>query len=180
VTAQAGDYSFLQISGVAGLGQGGTGGSTAATARTNLLPAYAGQSGRCLKVTGTGSDVEWGDCVSSGLAVTAGAGIQVSGNTISVDAGAVPSFITESATLAGWGGGVIAAHSCAELSFPVPGAAAGDAIAAGWPAELAVGLTGTMYATASGAVVVRLCNVTSSSVPAPENRTFRATILRTF
>ncbi|MBE0657735.1 MAG: hypothetical protein IH602_08580 [Bryobacteraceae bacterium] len=180
VSAQTGDYGFAQISGIAGVGQGGTGASTAATARTNLLPGYAGQSGKCLKVTGTSTDVEWGDCVSGGLTVTAGAGIEVSGTTISVDTGAVPSSMTASATLAGWSGGVIAAHSCAELNFPLPGATSGDAIAAGWPPDLAAGLTGTMYATANGAVVVRLCNVTASSVSAPENRTFRATILRTF
>lgn len=180
VMAQSGDYGFSQISGIAGVGQGGTGGSTAANARTNLLPGYAGQSGKCLKVTGVGTDVEWGDCVSGGLTVTAGAGIQVSGTTISVDVGAVPSHMTASATLSGWSGGVIAAHSCSELSFPLPGATSGDAIAAGWPSDLAAGLAGTMLPTASGAVVVRLCNVTASNVAAPEGRTFRATILRTF
>ena len=103
VSAQTGDYSFAQISGIAAVGQGGTGASSAATARTNLLPGYPGQSGKCLKVTGSATDVEWGDCVSGGLTVTAGAGIEVSGTTISVDKGAVPSFMTASATLAGWG-----------------------------------------------------------------------------
>lgn len=180
VTAQSGDYSFSHIGGIAGVGQGGTGGSTAAAARMNLLPGYAGKPGKCLKVTGTGTDVEWSDCVDGGLTVTAGAGIQVSGTTISVDAGAVPSYMTAAATLSGWAGGVIAASSCAEMNFPLAGATSGDAIAAGWPSDLAAGLAGTMYATANGAVVVRLCNVTGSSVAAPEGRTFRATILRTF
>lgn len=180
VTAQTGDYSFSQISGIAGVGQGGTGGSTATVARTNLLPGYGGQSGKCLKVTGTATDVEWGDCVSGGLTVAAGPGIVVTGTTISVDAGTVPSYLTGSVTLSGWSGGVIAAHSCAELNFALPGAISGDAIAAGWPADLAMGLSGTMYATTNGSIVVRLCNVTASSVAAPDGRTFRATILRTF
>ncbi|MBA3973596.1 MAG: hypothetical protein C0504_05165 [Candidatus Solibacter sp.] len=180
VASQVGDYGFSQISGVAAVGQGGTGGTTAAAARTNLLPGYAGQPGKCLKVTGAATDVEWGDCDSGALAVTAGAGIAVSGTTISVDAGVVPAYITASATLSGWSGGVVAAQSCSELSFSLPGATSGDAIAAGWPSDLANGLAGTMYATVNGAIAVRLCNVTASSVPAPEGRTFRATILRTF
>jgi hypothetical protein len=180
VAAQSGDYSFSHIAGIAGVGQGGTGGSTAAAARTNLLPGYAGQPGKCLKVTGSANDVEWGDCVSGALTVTAGAGVELEGTRISVDAGAVPSYITASATLSGWNGGVIAAQSCAEMSFPLPGATSGDAIAAGWPSDLSGGLAGTMYASVDGLIVVRLCNVTSSSVAAPDGRTFRATILRTF
>ncbi len=180
VAAQTGDYSFTQISGTAGVGQGGTGATTAALARTNLLPTYTGQAGKCLKVAGLGTDVEWGDCGSAGTVPVAGAGIVLSGSTVSVDSGVVPSFITASATLSGWGGSVVLAGACSELSFPLPGASPGDAIAAGWPPDMANGLTGTMYATAAGTIVVRLCNVTAASVAAPESRTFRATILRTF
>ncbi len=180
VTSQTGDYSFTQISGIAGVGQGGTGATTAAVARANILPAYTGQVGKCLQVALLGTDVEWGDCGSIGTAPVAGQGIVVNGSTISVDPGAVPSFLTASATLTGWVGGVVPAGSCSELSFSLPGASPGDAIASGWPADMANGLSGTMYASAAGTIVVRLCNVTSASVAAPESRTFRATILRTF
>ncbi len=181
VAAQTGDYSFTQISGILGVGQGGTGAATAAAARTSLLPAYTGQAGKCLKVAGLGTDVEWGDCGSAGTAPVAGRGIVVSGSTISVDPGAVPSSLTAAATLGGWGsGGIIFAGSCSELNFALPGASPGDAIAQGWPADMANGLTGTMYASTAGTIVVRLCNATAASVAGPENRTFRATILRTF
>ncbi len=181
VTAQTGDYSFTQISGTLGVGQGGTGATTVVAARTSLLPAYAGQAGKCLKVVGLGTDVEWGDCGSGGTAPVAGQGIVVNGSTISVDPGAVPSFLTAAATLSGWGGGgMVLAGSCSELNFPLPGSSPGDSIAAGWPPDMANGLTGTMYASAAGTIVVRLCNVTPASVAAPENRTFRATVLRTF
>jgi hypothetical protein len=180
VAAQAGDYSFTQISGTAGVGQGGTGATTAAVARTNLLPTYTGQAGKCLKVAGPGTDVEWGECGSAGTAPVAGQGIVVDGTTISVDPGAVPSSLTATASLSGWGSGVVPAGSCYEVSFALPGASAGDAIAPGWPPDMANGLAGTMYASAAETIVVRLCNVTSGSVTAPEGRTFRATILRTF
>jgi hypothetical protein len=110
----------------------------------------------------------------------AGAGIVVNGSTISVDAGAVPSFITAAATLGGWAGGVVPAGACSEKEMPLAGAYPGDAIASGWPPDLANGLAGTMYVSAAGTIVVRLCNVTAASVAAPESKTFRATILRTF
>lgn len=181
VVAQTGDYNFGQISGTAGITQGGTGGTTALSARSNLLPAYSGQTGRCLKVGLTGSDVEWGDCDSANLSPVAGTGIVVSGSTISVDPATVPSFLTAAASLSGWGsGGVIPAQSCSELGFVVAGAAPGDALASGWPPDMTSGLTGTMYVSAAGTIVVRLCNVTTAGVAGPDGRTFRATILRTF
>jgi len=181
VASQAGDYSFSQLSGLAGITQGGTGAATAAVARTNLLPAYSGQTGRCLKVGLSGTDVEWGDCDQSSQAPVAGAGITISGTTISVDPAAVPSYLTAAASLSGWGsGGVIAAQSCSELSFAAAGASPGDAIAAGWPPDVGNGLVGAMYVSGDGSVVVRLCNVTAAGVAGPDGRTFRATILRTF
>jgi hypothetical protein len=120
--------------------------------------------------------VEWGTC--GGAAVTAGPGIVVEGTTIRVDGGVVPQFTTSTATLTGWA--TIAAQSCVEKNMAHPGASGGEAIAAGWPPDMANGLTGTMYATAGGTVVVRICNATAAAVAGPEGKTFRATILRSF
>jgi hypothetical protein len=181
VVSQTGDYNFGQISGTVGITQGGTGAATASVARSNLLPAYSGQTGRCLKVGTTGTEVEWGDCDLSSQTPVAGAGIVISGTTFSVDPVTVPSFLTAAASLTGWGsGGVIPAQSCSELGFTAAGVSPGDAIAAGWPPDMTNGLTGTMYASAAGTVVVRICNVTAAGVAGPDGRTFRATILRTF
>jgi len=181
VVSQTGDYNFSQLSGLAGITQGGTGAATATVARSNLLPAYSGQTGKCLKVSMDGTDVEWGACDETNTAPVAGAGISISGTTISVDPAIVPSYLPAAATLSGWGsGGVIAAQSCSELSFAAPGASPGDAIAAGWPPDMANGLTGTMYVSGDGNIVVRICNVTTAGVAGPDGRTFRATMLRIF
>lgn len=181
IVSQAGDYNFSQISGLVGITQGGTGAATALAARSNLLPAYAGKIGKCLRVGPSGSDVEWAGCDEATLTPVGGQGIVVTGSTISVDPATVPSFVSAAASLSGWGiGGLIGSQSCSELAFTMAGVVPGDAIAAGWPPDLASGLTGTMYVSAAGTVVVRLCNATSADVAGPDGRTFRATVLRTF
>jgi hypothetical protein len=62
---------------------GGTGASTAAGARTNLLPSYAGNATKVLKVNAEATDVEWAEESGGGggvTSVTAGTGL--SGGTI--------------------------------------------------------------------------------------------------
>lgn len=62
---------------------GGTGASTAAGARTNLLPPYAGNATKVLKVNAGATDVEWAEESGGGggvTSVTAGTGL--SGGTI--------------------------------------------------------------------------------------------------
>ncbi len=60
---------------------GGTGASTAAGARTNLLPSYAGNATKVLKVNAGATDVEWAEQSESGVtSITAGTGL--SGGTI--------------------------------------------------------------------------------------------------
>jgi hypothetical protein len=86
---------------------------------------------------------------------------------------AEPAFLMGSASL---GFGAIAQASCAQTTFTLNGTNPGDTIAPGWPATLAAGLTGTMFASASNTVTVELCNLSGATVtPAPQ--TFKATVI---
>ena len=97
--------------------------------------------------------------------------------TISVDSAVVPTYLTASATL---DFPSIAAGACtADLTFSLPGANAGDAVAPGWPAGLEAGLSGTMRISATGVVSVRLCASTTAAVD-PAAATFTATLIRGF
>jgi len=49
----------ITLGGTLAVGSGGTGAGTAAAARVNLLPSYAGNSGYVLKVNSGATDVEW-------------------------------------------------------------------------------------------------------------------------
>jgi hypothetical protein len=59
---------------------GGTGASTAAGARANLLPSYASNATKVLKVNAGATDVEWATDSGSVTSITAGTGL--SGGTI--------------------------------------------------------------------------------------------------
>jgi hypothetical protein len=108
-----------------------------------------------------------------GIAAVATAGQ----TTISVDGAVVPTYLTASATL---DFPSIAAGACAtDLTFSLPGANAGDAVAPGWPAGLEAGLSGTMRISAAGVVSVRLCASTSGTVN-PAAATFTAAVVRGF
>ena len=93
-----------------------------------------------------------------------------------VDAATVPTYLTSSAVL---DFGSIVPAGCGESTFPLAGAAPGDAVAPGWPAAMEAGLLGTMRVSASGVVAVRVCNLSGTTVD-PAAATFRATILRSF
>jgi hypothetical protein len=63
------------------IADGGTGAGTAAGARTNLLPPYAGNATKVLKVNAGATDVEWAEESAGGItSITAGTGL--SGGTI--------------------------------------------------------------------------------------------------
>jgi len=97
--------------------------------------------------------------------------------TVSVDSAVVPTYLTASATLAF---PLIAAGACAaDLTFSLPGANPGDAVAAGWPAGLPAGLSGIMRISAASVVSVRLCASTAGSVT-PASAAFTATVVRGF
>lgn len=82
------DASSIAITGgsIAGItdlavADGGTGASTASAARVNLLPSYASNATKVLKVNAGATDVEWGEISSGGVtSVTAGTGLN--GGTI--------------------------------------------------------------------------------------------------
>ena len=97
--------------------------------------------------------------------------------TISVDSAVVPTYLTASATL---DFPSIAAGTCSsDLTFSLPGANPGDAVAAGWPAGMEAGLSGTMRISAASVVSVRLCADTTGAVN-PAGATFTATVVRGF
>ncbi len=97
--------------------------------------------------------------------------------TISVDSAVVPTYLTASSSL---DFPSIAAGTCsADLTFSLPGANAGDAVAPGWPAGIEAGLSGAMRISASGVVSVRLCADSTGAVN-PAAATFTATVVRGF
>jgi hypothetical protein len=97
--------------------------------------------------------------------------------TVSVDSAVVPTYLTASATL---GFPPIPAATCSsDLTFSLLGANPGDAVAPGWPAALAPGLSGNMRISAAGVVSVRLCADSTGPV-SPASATFTATVLRGF
>ena len=106
------------------------------------------------------------------------ASVTVAGQTtIAADGAVLPTYLTASATL---DFPSIPAGSCAsDITFSLPGANAGDAVAAGWPAGLEAGLSGTMRISASGVVSVRLCAATTGAVD-PASAVFTATVVRGF
>ncbi len=117
----------------------------------------------------------------SSKTITAGTGI-VTAETgpqtlVSVDSSTVPTYLTGTATLAF---PAIAPDTCAaELTFAIPGAATGDAVAPGWPASLPAGVVGMMRVTAANTVAVRLCN-SSGATATPPSALYRASIVRSF
>jgi hypothetical protein len=117
----------------------------------------------------------------SNKSVTAGTGIMTvdtgGRTTIAVDSATVPTFLTAASTISF---PTINAGQCsADQGFTLAGAAAGDAVAPGWPAGLEPGLVGTMRVSAANTIAVRLCNF--SGVPLrPAAATFRATVVRGF
>jgi hypothetical protein len=109
----------------------------------------------------------------AGIATVAAAGQ----TTVSVDSAVVPTYLTASVTL---GFPPIPAATCSsDLTFSLPGANPGDAVAPGWPAGLAAGLSGNMRISAAGVVSVRLCADSTGAV-SPASATFTATVVRGF
>jgi hypothetical protein len=95
---------------------------------------------------------------------------------VAVDAAIVPTYLAVSAVL---DFASIAPGACAESSFAMPGASAGDSVAPGWPAGFESGLIGMMRISASSTVAVRVCNLSGITVD-PAAASFRATVVRSF
>ena len=85
------------VTGTLPVANGGTGGSTASTARTNLLPAYAGKAGYALGVNPGETDVGFILFPGSGTVTS----VELSGGTTGLTASGGPISTTGTLTLAG-------------------------------------------------------------------------------
>ncbi len=95
---------------------------------------------------------------------------------VAVDSAIVPMYLTAAAVL---DFPSMPAGVCADSTISLPGAAAGDSVAPGWPGGLEGGLIGTMRISGSNTVAVRVCNLSGTTVD-PAAATFRATVVRSF
>lgn len=103
--------------------------------------------------------------------VTVEAGGQTS---IAVDGTVVPTYLRNSVSL---DFPLITSNTCsADVTFSVPGAITGDAVAAGWPGSLEAGLMGTMWVSAPDQISIRLCAIGGNVNPA--SGVFSAVIIR--
>lgn len=106
--------------------------------------------------------------------IVPGLGLSLSGKVLSVEPATVPTYLTAVGSL---DFPPIAAGKCADLTFAFPGAYTGDAVAPGWPQDLAAGLMGMIYISKQNEATVRLCAHVAVD---PPNSNYRATIVRTF
>lgn len=106
------------LGGTLAIGSGGTGATTAANARINLLPSYAGNAGKALTLNSTATDVEW--TTISGLGTVTS--VNVSGGTTGLTTTGGPitaaGTITIGGTLAPTSGGTgITSFAVGDLLF---------------------------------------------------------------
>ncbi len=83
--------------GTVALARGGTGAGTAAGARVNLLPAYAGNAGKTLAVNSGATDVEWVPLAGTGTVTS----VDLSGGTTGLTTSGGPITAAGTITLAG-------------------------------------------------------------------------------
>jgi hypothetical protein len=105
VSLQSVIVDSTDISGTIAIAQGGTGASSAANARINLLPSYAGNGGKVFALNAGATDVEWRTVSGTGTVSS----VDVSGGTtgLTTSGGPITSAgtITISGTLAVGSGG---------------------------------------------------------------------------
>jgi len=150
--------------------------------------------GSCLENTFTLTGLAAGDVLSIGLPSTISSGILATGIASATDTAKIrlcnlsgaavdlasltysvtrPTAISASSAI---NFGSIGDGLCASDTFTLTGAAAGTRITPGYPAALESGLQGTMAATATDTIQVRLCNFSGAAVD-PASGTFSAAIL---
>ncbi len=170
VTAATGDYSFAQVSGTAGLAQGGTN-QTAWTA------------GRCVQVSQDGVRLEsaTSGCGSGGSGtIVTGLGLTGDGSAgapLRVDQNS--GLASQFAVTASLDFGSVPAQDCVERNITQNGVTAADTMVPGWPMVLPAKLTGVMFG-APNMVVVRLCNVSSAAVSVTAGLAYTARIIRSY
>lgn len=161
--------------------KGGTGQTTVTAARNALLPTKTGQAGKYLRVNAGETDYELATVAGGGGTVTTSTGLLgdgSAGDPVRVNPATVPTFLTGSATINGWG--TIGAQTCAEQTFALAGAVSNDAVIPRWPAALPAGLSGLMRVSGLDTIAVRLCNPTASGVAVANGFQFGVTIVRSF
>lgn len=134
-------------------------------------------SGDCARIDAYGNLIDAG--APCGTSVITGLGLAGAGTAASplqIDATAVPTRLTATATLTFPS---INASACSELTIPVAGAAAGDEVFLGPPPNIDQGFVWSGYVSSTSTVTVRLCKVTSGPV-SPVVQSWRATIVRSF
>lgn len=114
------------------------------------------------------------DTATVRLCNVSGASIDPASATFAVRDMDALGYLTASATI---NFGSIVDGSCAASTVTLSGAASGDNVAAGWPAALEAGLTGSMFVSATDTVAVRVCNFSGAAVD-PASATFKAAITR--
>jgi hypothetical protein len=97
VSLQSVVVDSADISGTIAIAQGGTGASSAANARVNLLPSYAGNAGEVLALNAGGTDVEWRAVTGTGTVSS----VAVSGGTTGLTTSGGPITAAGTITLAG-------------------------------------------------------------------------------
>jgi hypothetical protein len=170
VTSQSGDYAFAQVSGRAGLAQGGTN-------------QGAWTAGRCVQVSADGTQLESAGApcgAGGGSSGVAGTGLLGSGSTddpLRVNPATVPSYLTSAGSLTF--SGFSAAGNCEEQSMALAGAQVGDPVNIGLPNTLPAGIIlGGGYVGAADTVVIRMCRLAGASTIS--SSAFRATVIKSF
>ena len=92
-------------SGTLAVTYGGTGGTTAATARVNLLPSYAGNGGKVLALNTGATDTEWISVAGAGTVTSVNAATAISGLSFTGGPITAAGTLTLSGTLNVQGGG---------------------------------------------------------------------------
>lgn len=144
---------------------------------TRLVTANAAPADGCASWSGGTLTSIGTPCGSGGTGGTAGAGIVISGNTISTDAATVPSYLTSSASLSfsTFGG----PGNCEEQTMQVMGASVGDPVSVGLPLPWPDGLVQAgAYVSAPNLVTLRLCRLAGTNVIS--SQTFRVWLNRMF
>jgi hypothetical protein len=135
------------------------------------------QSGTCV-VNGAGGTGGGGSVPEGGTGVSAGPGLILSGGVVRVNAAAVRSYLTGSASLTH--GTIPAGGGCASRTITVQGAVVGDKLAIGTPADLMTYSLALSYSvTAANTVTIRLCNYTASAIT-PPGWTWNVDVVKSF
>jgi hypothetical protein len=119
------------------------------------------------------------ESASSADTVQTGIGLSGDGsaaNPLTIDSAAVPTRLSGTATLAFPS---MAQNVCNEQTITLAGAATGDEVMAGAPADIDQGFLWSAYVNTANRVTIRLCKITAGTVM-PVAHVWRATIVRSF